>query len=73
MIFTCCHIRLIRCIYNYKTWKTERKLLDKKLAVKRVPASRDDVRGKDLKRSWSLGPEQDLVEMLHGSPMLLKA
>jgi hypothetical protein len=28
--------------------------------------------GKDLERSWSLVPEQDSVEMLHGSPMLLK-
>jgi hypothetical protein len=28
--------------------------------------------GKDLERIWSLGPEQDPVEMLHRSPMLLK-
>jgi hypothetical protein len=28
---------------------------------------RDWKSGKDLERSWSLGPEQDLVEMLHGS------
>jgi hypothetical protein len=27
---------------------------------------------KDLERSWSLGPEQDPVEMLRGSPMPLK-
>jgi hypothetical protein len=24
------------------------------------------------KRGWSLGPKQDLLEMLRGSPMLLK-
>jgi hypothetical protein len=28
--------------------------------------------GKDLERSWSLGPEQDPVEKLRGIPMLLK-
>jgi hypothetical protein len=28
---------------------------------------RDRKSGKDLERSWSLGPEQDLVEMLLGS------
>jgi hypothetical protein len=28
--------------------------------------------GKDLARSWSLGPKWDPLEMLHGSPMLLK-
>jgi hypothetical protein len=28
---------------------------------------RDSKRGKDLEGSWSLGPEQDLVEMLRGS------
>jgi hypothetical protein len=27
---------------------------------------------KDLERSWSLGPEQDQVVMLCGSPILLK-
>jgi hypothetical protein len=26
--------------------------------------------GKDLERSWSLGPKQDLLEMLRGSPIL---
>jgi hypothetical protein len=33
---------------------------------------RDWKSGKDLERSWSLGPEQDPVGMLRGSPMLLK-
>jgi hypothetical protein len=33
---------------------------------------RDWKSGKDLERSLSLGPEQDLVEMLRGSPTLLK-
>jgi hypothetical protein len=28
--------------------------------------------GKDLERSFGLGPEQDPVEILRGSPMLLK-
>jgi hypothetical protein len=28
--------------------------------------------GKDLERRWNLGPEQDLVERLCGSPMLMK-
>jgi hypothetical protein len=28
--------------------------------------------GKDLERSWSLGQELDPVEMVCGSPMLLK-
>jgi hypothetical protein len=27
---------------------------------------------KDLERSWCLGPKQDLLEMLRGSPMFLK-
>jgi hypothetical protein len=28
--------------------------------------------GKDLERSWSLSPKQDLLEMLRGSPVPLK-
>jgi hypothetical protein len=28
--------------------------------------------GKDLERSWSLGPKQDPLEMLRRSPLLLK-
>jgi hypothetical protein len=28
--------------------------------------------GRDLERSWSLGPKQDPIEMLRGSPLLLK-
>jgi hypothetical protein len=30
---------------------------------------RDWKSGKDLERSWRLGPEQDSVEMLHGSSL----
>jgi hypothetical protein len=33
---------------------------------------RDWKSGKDLERRWSLGPKQDPLEMLRGSPMLLK-
>jgi hypothetical protein len=33
---------------------------------------RDWKSGKDVEISWSLGPKQDPLEMLHGSPMLLK-
>jgi hypothetical protein len=33
---------------------------------------RDWKSGKDLERSWSLGPKQDPVEMLRENPMLLK-
>jgi hypothetical protein len=33
---------------------------------------RDWKSGKDLERSWSLGPKQDPLKMLRGSPMLLK-
>jgi hypothetical protein len=33
---------------------------------------RDWKSGKGLERSWSLGPKQDLMEMLHGRTMLLK-
>jgi hypothetical protein len=33
---------------------------------------RDWESGKDLERRWSLGPKQDLPEMLHGSLVLLK-
>jgi hypothetical protein len=33
---------------------------------------RDWKSGKDQERSRSLGPEQDMAEMLHGRPVLLK-
>jgi hypothetical protein len=33
---------------------------------------RDWESGKDLERSWSLGPKQDVLEMLPGSRVLLK-
>jgi hypothetical protein len=33
---------------------------------------RDWKSGKDLERRWSHGSEQDLAELLRGSPMLLK-
>jgi hypothetical protein len=33
---------------------------------------RDWKSGKDLEGSWSLGPKQDPLEMLRGSPILLK-
>jgi hypothetical protein len=33
---------------------------------------RDWESGKYMERSWSLGPKQDPLEMLHGSLLLLK-